>query len=130
MTKPTRNTIPITVRFSKDGVEQMTSIYDDRPPCSRHDDDHDDHNSRVLIAWGAICAMVPGDLNGTIARLHDHKGTLVVATRFPLTQFAQNAIDHVWKQLLNEGIVEFHDVTSKDWDTYWGSKRFESNWTP
>lgn len=129
MTKPTRNTIPITVRFSKDGVEQM-SIYHTRPPCSRHDDNQDDDNPRVLVAWGAICAMVPGDLTGSIARLHDHKGTLVVATRFALTKYAQNAIDHVWKQLLNESSVEFHDVRAKEWDSYWGSKRFESNWTP
>lgn len=109
-----------------------------RPPCSRYEnkDNSDDGDERVVAVWAFTMGLLGGlrleDFGETIARLHDHKGTLVVATRRELPEDCRWAFRRAWEVIGSEPgeNVEFIDVNSSEWRGCWGARRFESNWTP
>lgn len=109
-----------------------------RPPCSRYEnkENTDDGEERVIAVWAYAMGLLGGsrlsDFVEKIARLHDHKGTLVVATRSELPEDCRWAFRRAWEEIGCEigSNVEFLDITSDEWRGYWSSRRFESNWTP
>jgi len=108
-----------------------------RPPCSRYEnrDNADDGDERVIATWAYALGLLGSrmkEVTESIARLHDHKGTLYVATRHDLPEDSRWAFRRAWQEIAWEvdENVEFVDVKSREWASCWNSKRFDSGWTP
>lgn len=107
------------------------------PPCSRHDDKEDHDAERVKAVWHYAMGIIYGEravaigVSLRIARLHDHKGTLVVGLWEGISESAKTAFRTAWADIgyEPEENVEFLTVPSHQWDRYWSSRRFRSDWT-
>ena len=107
-----------------------------RPPCSRYENqnDADDGEERVIVTWAYALGLLGGrikEVTESIARLHDHKGTLYVATRRDLLEDTRWAFRRAWQEIAFEvdENVEFVDIKSPEWATCWSSKHFDSDWS-
>ena len=105
------------------------------PPCARYEGGENDQ--RLLAVWTFVSGLVGGGSNAReiaakIARVYDYKGQLVVALRHPLTPHIEGLFRYGWEMVGNEPQqnAEFLDVKSEEWERYWNSRRFESNWAP
>jgi hypothetical protein len=115
---------------SYDGLYYMMGIV--TPPCSRYDEG--EGNERVIRTWcyvtGRLGAERARSIANRIARLHDHKGRLIVALHDRLPGWVEEVFRNAWMCLGNESkdAVEFQDVERFMADT-WTGRRFESDWT-
>lgn len=113
------------------------------PPMSRYENYKDGKsisgegdvrvNECFMFAAGMVFEIDGAEeMHSKIARLHDHKGTLVVACREPLRKAVQDALRTAWSVVGFEPgeNVEFYAVDDPAWANYWSGRRFESNWTP
>lgn len=105
------------------------------PPCSRYEGG--ESNPRCVAVFAFVAGLVGGrqravDLQHSIARLHDHKGKLVVALHHPISASVKGYFRRAWEVVGNEPPteVDFCDVRSPMWASYWSGRRFESTWTP
>lgn len=105
------------------------------PPCSRYEGGED--NRRCQDVWLFALGLLGGgasmnELRAKVARVHDHKGALIIATRRTLTSREMNAFRQAWSQIGYEPTanVEFYNAWSDQWESYWSARRFESAWKP
>jgi hypothetical protein len=116
-------------------MEERYNIPSSTPPCARYEGGEDD--DRVTRVWIYVAGLVGGganarELSGQIARLYDYKGSLIVAVRDGLPPDVEAFFRCAWEEIGHEPgeLVEFLDVNSSEWQMYWGSRRFESDWQP
>ena len=103
------------------------------PPCARYEGGEND--ARLIAVWTYVAGLVGGglkadNLSRKVARLYDYKGALIVATRRKLEPYVEALFRKAWSELgkENEEDVEFPNVQSRDWERYWVSRRFKSDW--
>jgi hypothetical protein len=96
-----------------------------------------ENDQRLLAVWQFVACITTHErtfkqLRRKIARLFDYKGELIVATRSALTKDEERLFRLAWWEVGNEAYenVQFHEVYSSDWECYWNSRRFESDWRP
>ena len=101
-------------------------------PCSRYEGG--ESNQRVAMTLATAVALSgPGarhEVQRLVVRVHDHKGTLYVVTRWGLSDGMKAAFRDAWRDVgfeLPEN-VEFLDYTDADWGGVWGARRFDSDW--
>jgi len=114
-----------------------TEIFEDEifPPCARYEGGEND--DRLWRVWAYVAGLLGGGANAKevrkkIARLYDYKGTLVVALYGDLPPYIEATIRRAWAEIAYEveENTEFVSVASSDWNTYWNSRRFDSDWEP
>lgn len=105
------------------------------PPCSRYEGGENDQ--RLLAVWTYVVGLAGGTecaalMKWDIARIHDHKGQLVVATKRPLGRVVEHFFRTAWKVVGHEPEenVEFLGADSTGWEDYWAGRRFNSDWEP
>lgn len=108
-----------------------------RPPCSRYENKNnaDDGEERVIVIWAYALGLLGSrmeEVTESIARLHDHKGTLYVVTRRNLPEDSRWAFRRAWREIAYEvdENVEFVAVKSREWADCWNARRFDSDWAP
>jgi hypothetical protein len=105
------------------------------PMAARYEGGENDQRLLDVYQFVAVIAAHEGTferLRRKIARLYDYKGELIVATHSALTKDEEHLFRFAWEEIGCEiyGNVFFCDVYSSDWNGYWYSKRFESDWRP
>ncbi|MGN6534308.1 MAG: hypothetical protein ACTHKQ_01085 [Mesorhizobium sp.] len=104
-------------------------------PCARYEGGEGEERVCAVFAYALGLIGTDGilkEIGGYVARVYDYKGDLIIATRKQLPASWRMAFKRAWAEMGNEPAenVQFLPVTSDDWDQYWGSRRFDSDWEP
>lgn len=105
------------------------------PPCSRHELGENDRRVRATVAAVFVRAELSDsidDIDGKIARVHDHQGLLVVACYEPLPDHAETWFRQAWQSVGEQAqeAVFFVEADSPDWESFWARRGFDSAWQP